>query len=323
MKSKNFYLPHALLFFILSITLFGKAHSQAIIHFHSGEIMHADIISEDENDITIKAFSDTTDKTLILDKAQIASITLESGIEIKVNDQPQKIFLEDPFKVYLPYDNEIALNTLSLFNNFIEVRYERRIKDYSGIEASFGVIGFDWHYRGRGWSYDYTDSHILPTGEEVRIGSKYSHSGDKGFLFRIGPKLMFSKKNSMSGLYLKPEFFYHRIVANGSHYFYDYYSPETNFDYSWKYKGGSIGLMVKLGLQKVILKRISIDYNFGVGFAHDFEELITEGELPPVDQFANIGYPKYNQAFNYTNQRFDFLGIRGAFSHELSIGFLF
>ena len=327
MKRKKLHLLYILTLFILSLGFHNKVYSQSKIYFHSGEVKLGEVVAEDEENLIVKIINDTTIETLVLNRAQIWKIKPESGRIIYVNSKAYKLVASGLFESndHVPYKNEVSLNIINLFQNHFEVGYERQIKGRVGIEGSFGIIGLSWSRRGQVREYNNTELRILPNGGgQAEFGYRFYRSGEKGFLFRIGPKISFNK-SSLQGIYIKPEFFFYQFSAYGNNFLRrdeDIDGPKA--DIEWEYSGGATGAMIKLGYQKILFNRITIDGNIGIGRDRNFGGSTIEGEYdkdfysPPY----NEQYLRY-QNFKYTHERISWNNPNLAFSYELSVGFLF
>ena len=321
---RTFSLP---LFLILIGFLWGKpALGQAEVHLYSGEIITGEIIEETDTQISLEITSDSILEILILDKAQIRLVYLENGQVIRYNRKPLGNLIQrysDLFEVEIPYKQEIFLSPFSVLENHIEFGYERRLIDRLGIEISFGIIGSGLGESIGEINIDNLELLTLPNGEEVQNGIRAIAEGEKGFLIKVGPKIMFRTKNSLQGIYLKPEWSFHRFTNSGSGFKKLQNEPSGDYDFTWNFRGGSSAMIFKLGVQKIFFKRLTLDYNIGLGFGKDYSNLMTAGDYSPNKGGIPIRYTNFERQIDrYTHRKVNIADIDMLLNHEFSIGFL-
>ena len=311
MKNSNFF--YKLFLLIVLIAIGQTSLGQDVLHYYSGHTEYGDVIDVTDTEIILKVLNaDSTEKALIIDKAQVIRIVYEGGNEVNfgkksIKDLPKPVYIQPEIGYY----SEISVNLVAPFQDYVEIGYETAIRENLGLEFGLGIIGmFDD-------SHEYKDIYFSANnlGETVMQGYSTYRSPSRGFALSVGPKLMLRNHNSMKGLYVKPEIFYVRITNHGEE-FRAYQYSGNDYDYNWKFKGGSFGVMLNAGYPFLLSKRITLDISGGKGLSAKYGKAQTEGV---VDSYYNRGNP-----MRYRTNWFNHLGYGlQTFHGEVNLGFLF
>ena len=244
----------------------------------------------------------------------------EKVVKSEFEEKPEDALPSKPVILEIPYKSALKLSLTSFLTNHLEVSYEWRLRDHIGLEVTGGLIGLslpgDWAYERISTRSEYL------AGKPFSIKIDETRKQDNGYFLRVGPKFTFTQKNSLVGLYVKPEFVFNTYQARG-YVVMDVsgYGENTTYEYDWKYKGNYIGGMASFGYQMVLGKRIVVDANVGVGSVHVDGDLEVDGELPEGYEGYEIPakfISDYDLAIHYSHFSQSWL----AFNANLSIGLL-
>lgn len=225
-------------------------------------------------------------KTILLFFLLVSISITTRAQEVTKDSQPKKESL----------NNVLKLNPFSTILGFTQITYERNISENRNIELGLGLIGL---------GYDF-----------FRVESK-------GINIRAGYKFMLSKNsnNIFKGFYVKPEIFFASynkrfdtvpFLSGLEFHYMGSWEPSPEVKEKGYYRTmNTLSLFANIGYQWVLWKRVTIDWNFGLGV--NFCKPVPNQE----------GFLNFSEGYMYGIFTNDEQAIFGAISSSLKIGFIF
>lgn len=225
-------------------------------------------------------------KTILLFFVLVFIGAIAMAQELKKDSNPKKESL----------NNVLKLNPFSTILGFTQITYERNISENRNIELGLGLIGLGYDIFG-------VDA--------------------KGFNIRAGYKFMLSKNsnNIFKGFYVKPEIFFASynkrfdtipFLSGLEFHYMGRWEPSPEEEEVGYYRTmNTLSLLANIGYQWVLWKRVTIDWNFGLGVNFC-------NPVPNQEGFLN-----FTQGYMYGVSANDKKAISGASSSSLKIGFIF